>query len=432
MPGHFQRRFRIALVASFAAVLGWFFIPGSPVDRQVFLTISRASAKPPFFVSGNGSHVSPWTLRTLASQSTAEDVRKAPVVVSLGDDHEGVFQTIPPSPIDLAVVLNNIHRLGGCHAATSVVLAWDSPDAIGLAALDRAIARFDSIVMAAPLSRGAVPEMMPASFRKASIPLGEIKGAITELPIVNRIPIPGIILGGENTMAGFQNLDSEPDNASFPMLARWGDRAVFSFPLLVALQRLNLPLQGIQVRLGESIKLGPDGPTIPIDSYGRLGYPPPQIDAFAKIPTAALIDGGADLIPKSASKPVILRDDRSAAESNTRMFSRMLPGLVAAISSNVGLSPELAYRRLHPAWEGGGLFLLVVLLTAFSKLRTPSRNKIYLLIAGMCVTAQIVTAVVAAMWLPGLAALAAVCGAFLVSRLTKKSTRVKNPRNPLG
>ncbi len=356
----------------------------------------------------------------------AEDLRKAPVVVSLGDDPEGVFQTIPPSPIDLAVVLNNILRLGGHNAATSVVLAWDSPDAIGLAAVDRAINRFDSIVMAAPLSRGAVPEMMPASFRKASIPLSEIQGAITELPIVNRVPLPGIILGGENTMAGFQTLDSEPNTGRSPMLARWGDRAVFAFPLLVALQRLNLPLQGIQVRLGKSIKLGPDGPTIPIDPYGRLGYSPPQIPALVEISAASLIDGADDLIPKSAPQPVILRDDRSAAEPNTRMFSQMLPALVAAISSNVGLSPERSFTRLQPAWEGGMLALVVVMLTALSKLRSSSRNKTYFLIAGVCITAQIITATVATIWLPGLAALAAVCGAFLISRLGRKSTKVKN------
>lgn len=432
MAGYFQRRFRVALAAAFVAVFCWKLIPGTPVDHAAFLTISRASTNPPFFISGNGSHANPWKLRSLAKESTSADPRQAPVIVSLGDDPEGVFQSFPPSPIDLAVVLNNFHRLGARNVATAVVLAWDSPDVIGLAALDKAIGRFDSMVMTAPLSRGAVPEMMPSSFRKASVPLSEIHGAITELPSVNRIPLPGIILGGENTMAGFQTLDSEPDNGRFPMIARWGDRAVFAFPLLVAMQRLNLPLQGIQVRLGHFIKLGPDGPVIPIDRDGRLGYSPPQIQAFAEIPAASLIDGSDDLIPKSAPQPVILRDDRSAAEPNTRMFSQMLPALVAAISSNGCLSPERSYTRLHPAFEGVILSLVVSLLAVFCKLRASSRNIAYFLIAGVCISAQIITAVAATIWLPGLASLAAVCSAFLVSLLTRKSTKVKNARNPLG
>lgn len=145
-----------------------------------------------------------------------------------------------------------------------------------------------------------------------------------------------------------------------------------------------------------------------------------------------MIDGGEDLIPKSALPPVILRDDRSAAEANTRMFSRMLPGLVASISSNVGLSREVSYRRLHPAWEGVILALVVVLLATFSKFRKSSRNLAYFLIAVMCISAQIITAVNATIWLPGIATLAAVCGAFLVSLFVRKSTKVKNARIPLG
>lgn len=432
MAGYFQRRFRVALVATLAAVSCWKFIPGTPVDYAAFLTISRASTNPPFFISGNGNPANPWKLRHLAKDCKTADPRHAPVIVSLGDDPEGVFQSFPPSPIDLAVVLNNFHRLGSRNAATAVVLAWDSPDVIGLAALDKAISQFDSMVMTAPLSRAAVPEMMPPSFRKASIPLGEIHGAITELPSVNRIPLPGIILGDENTMAGFQTLDSEPDNGRFPMIARWGDRAVFAFPLLVALQRLHLPLHGIQVRLGQFIKLSPDGPIIPIDRDGRLGYSPPQIQALAEIPAASLIDGSDDLIPQSAPQPLILRDDRSAAESNTRKFSQMLPALVAAISSNGCLSPERPYARLHPAFEGVILSLAVSLLAVFYRLRASSRNIAYFLIAGVCISAQIITAVAATVWLPGIAALAAVCAAFLVSLLTRKSTKVKIAKNPLG
>jgi hypothetical protein len=414
VAGHFQPRVRVSLIAASAAVVCWICIPGTPTDRAAFLTVSRASANPPLFISGNGSHADPWKLRTFAAESKS-DPRQAPVIVSLGDDPEGFFQSFPPSPIDLAVVLANFHRLGAHKAATAAVLAWDSPDPMGLAALDKAISRFDSLVMSAPLSRGAVPETMPPQFRKASIPLSEIQGNTTELPIVNRIPLPGIILGGENTVAAFQTLDSEPDNGRFPMLARWDDRAVFAFPLLVAMQRLNLPLQGISVKLGEFIKLGPDGPVVPIDRDGRLSHSPPRSHAFAEIPASSLIDGGDDLIPKSAPQPLILRDDRSAAEPNTRKFSAMLPALVASISSNAAMSPERAYPRLQSSWELVMLSLVVALLAVFCKLPAFPRNIAFLLIASACITIQCVAASAMTIWLPGIAALAAVCCAFLVS-----------------
>jgi hypothetical protein len=209
VAGTFQRRLWVLLGSAVAAIACWIGIPGTALDRLAFTTVVRGFANPPFFITGNGSHASPWNLRTFAAQGRP-DTREAPVIVSLGDDVDGFFQSSPPSPIDLAVILTNFQRLGAKKAATAGVLAWDAPDPIGLAALDKAIGRFDSLVMAAPLSRGAVPESMPPSFRKASVALESIHGDPSSLPIVNRIPLSGVILGQENTVAGFQVLDSEP------------------------------------------------------------------------------------------------------------------------------------------------------------------------------------------------------------------------------
>ena len=157
------------------AFLAWMWLPGTAIDRVAFTAVARGFANPPFFIAGNGSHASPWKLRTFAAKNLT-DKRQAPVIVSLGDDPDGFFQSSPPSPIDLAVILSNFQRLGAHQAATAVVLAWESPDPIGLAALDKALSRFDSLVMAAPLARGAVPEQIPPAFRKASVPLETLRG----------------------------------------------------------------------------------------------------------------------------------------------------------------------------------------------------------------------------------------------------------------
>ena len=204
------------------------------------------------------------------------------------------------------------------HLATAAVLAWDTPDPIGLMALDKAIARFDSLVMAAPLARGATPEPMPPAFRNASIATDDVHGDTSLFPVVNRIPLSGIILGRENTLAGFQTLDSTPSRGFTQLIARWDDRFVFAFPLLVALQRFDFPVDGIEIRPGEYLKLSPSGPVIPLDRYGRLAVPVHPISPYAEFPAEALIDGGDDLFPKQAPEPVILRDDRSAAETATR------------------------------------------------------------------------------------------------------------------
>lgn len=435
MTGTIQRRLKVLLTAAAAALACWIWLPGTAWDRAAFSLVARAFANPPFFISGNGSHASPWKLRTFASKHQT-DSRQAPVIASLGDDPDGFFQSSPPSPIDLAVVLTNIQRLGAKNAATATVLAWDSPDPIGLTALDKAIGRFNSLVMAAPLSRGAVPEPMPAAFRNASIPLQSIHGDTSSLPLVNRVPLPGVILGKGNTQAGFQVLESEPTTKFPPLMARWEDRVVFAFPLLAALQRLDLTPDGMEIRLGEYLKLSANGPTVPIDHYGRMTLPLKKLPPFAEIPAESLIDGGDDLLPQNAPQPVILRDDRSAAEPATRGFSKNLPAIIAAIASDTGLAPAQDYPRLNPKRELIALSIVALVLAAFSGLSAFPRNIAFLSIAAACLAAQLIAAGAAELWLPGTPTLAAVVCAFAVSAILKaappepKPVTVRLPKVP--
>jgi hypothetical protein len=407
VAGTLQRRFWVLLGAATTAMVCWIWLPGTAIDRLAFTAVARSFANPPFFISGNGSHAAPWNLRTFAAGNPA-DARQAPVIVALGDDREGFFQSSPPSPIDLAVILTNFQRLGARQAATAVVMAWDSPDPIGLAALDKAIGRFDSLVMAVPLSRGAVSEAMPPAFRKASVPLASVAGDSSSLPVVNRIPLPGVILGQENTAAGFQTLNAETDGKSAPLLACWEDRVVFSFALLCVLQRLELPVADVEIHPGAWLKLGPHGPILPIDRYGRLAMPRKPVAPCAEIPAESLIDGGDGLIPREAPPPVVLRDDRSAAEPATRAFSKQLPTLIAALASSNTMAPAHDYPRPQADRELVALLLVALVLAIPCVLRAFPRHIVYLSMAGLGIAAQCLAAGTANLWLPGLPALAAI------------------------
>ena len=430
MAGTLHRRFWVLLGAAAAGCGAWFLLPGTAIDRLAFSAVVRGFANPPMFISGKGSHDSPWNLRTFTAGNHA-DTRQAPVIVSLGDDREGLFQSSPPSPIDLAVVLNDIHRLGVKKAATAVVLAWDAPDPIGLAALDKALGRFDSLVMAAPLSRGAVPEPLPPAFREASVSVASVRGDVSALPVVNRIPLPGVILGGKNVAAGFQTLASEPGGKLAPLLARWEDRVVFAFPLLCVLQRLDLPLAGLIIRPGEAIQLGPHGPILPMDRFGRLAVPLQTLAPFAEIPAEAVVDGGESLLPHDAPGPVVLRDDRSAAEPATRAFSKGLPALIAALASNHTLAPARDYHRPQAHCELAALLLVALALTAWCILPVFPRNIAFLTSSAACLTTQCVAAGAADLWLPGLPALAAITCGWVLSGLIAATPADPLPtRNP--
>lgn len=429
MSGSLQRRLCVLLASSAAAFGVWKFLPGSEVDRTAFTTVISGFANPPLFVEGAGNHTTPWKLRTFSSE-TRPNRREAPVIVSLGDDLENFFQTNPPAPIDFAVIFTNFQRLGAKKAATAALLAWEKPDPIAFIALEKSMERFDSLVLAVPLSRGSVAEPIPPAFRRASVPFSSIAGDGGEIPTVNRIPLPNVVLGRDKPTAGFSVLESEPATNHFPLMARWEDRVVFSFPLLTILQRLNLPPSGMEIRPGEVLKLSPQGPVVPIDRYGRLALPIKQLPAIAEISAEALINGGDDLFPKTAPDPVILRDDRTAAEPATRAFSRQLSAAIAAIASENGLGPSRAFPRPTQNWEIGILGAAVMLLTILCGSGNFIRHTALLILAGVCCAAQWIALGTASIWLPGLSVLSAIVTTAIVSLLIgiKSRMEVQSPK----
>jgi hypothetical protein len=224
--------------------------------------------------------------------------------------------------------------------------------------------------------------------------------------------------------AGFSALESETPGKFPPLMARWEDRVVFSFPLLTVMQRFDLPLDGMEVRLGEYLKLGSAGPIVPIDRYGRLELPLKPLASYAEISAEALIDGGDDLFPKEAPDPVILRDDRSAAEPATRAFSKNLAAIIAAISSEGGMGEIRAYPRLEEKRELWILGTAVVLLTILCGLADFSRNVAALVLIGICAAAQWIGFGSVAVWLPGLPLIAAILAMALISPLIRRKIQV--------
>ncbi|GAA5129884.1 hypothetical protein JIN84_03925 [Luteolibacter yonseiensis] len=435
MTGSLQRRLCVLLASSAAAFGVWKSVPGTQADRVAFTSVVRGFANPPLFVDGGGTHAAPWKLRTFSSESRP-DPREAPVIVSLGDDLENFFQSNPPAPIDFAVIFSNFQRLGAKKAANAAVLAWENPDPIAFIAFEKSMEGFDSLVLAAPLSRGAVAEPIPPAFRRASVPFASIAGDGSDIPKVNRIPLPNVALGRNKPTAGFSVLESEESSTNLPLLARWEDRVVFAFPLLTMLQRLDLPVEGMEIRPGEVIRLSPQGPVVPIDRYGRLATPGRQLSAIAEISAEALINGGDDLFPKNAPDPVILRDDRTAAEPATRAFSRQLSTTIAAIASENGLAPSTAFPRLPQNWELGILGVVVLFLTALCGAGNFTRTVTFIVLAAFILIAQWIALGMASTWLPGPAMLAAVLGATLVSLVIGvKSTppgTMESPQVPSG
>lgn len=372
--------------------------------------VARSSANPPFIIGGNGSEAQPWSLRVLSPNRKA-DPKEVPAIVSLGDDPQGIFQSSPPSPVDIAVVLKNVRRLGADKAAISAVLAWDEPDVIALSALDGELAAFSSLVTAAPVSRSATSNAIPPTFRRASIPLDQIQGDTAAIPSINRVSLPGVILGGDSALSGFSVIEQDT-SANVPLIARWEDRAVFAFPLVAVLTTKGIPVEKLEIQLGNYIKLGPNGPVIPIDDFGRMAVVAGNVEETVRVAADAVIDSDQPL-PRNGSDFILLRDDQSNAEETARAFSKKVAPLIAAISSGAGMTPEQTFRRLGQRWDLGILGGIVFLLSLLATASRFGRHVGFGILAAVTVVAHFTLAGFASIWLPTLPLLGAILAAFV-------------------
>jgi len=397
----------------------------SGVERVGFCAVMRGFARPPFFLTGKGSREQPWQLRTLAVKARI-DSRQAPVVVSIGDDAGGVFQSSPPSPVDLAVVLKNLQRLGAKQAAIAAVMAWEKPDPVALKGLEIVLDDFQMVIHAAPLSRGTVRQAMPPAFRRGSLAPDAIQGDLSKLPIVNRVAVPDVIFGGERALAGFTSVDDAATHGgSLQLLVRWEEeeRVVLAFPLLAVLARYDLPVAGIHAKLGEFLQLGPGGPVVPIDENGRMALPAKPVSSRADVSAEALIEGTPEIFP-AAPGLIVLRDDQSSAPRATRQFSATLASAIASIGSDAGLGSACTYRRLSAAAEWGLLLAMVAVLALIAGLPRFQRLLVCGLLAAACVAAQWLVVGLAQVWLPGIALLAAILAGAWVMAFVDQAPRV--------
>ncbi len=410
----------VLLISAAAGFCALKLAPSSAADRALIEVVARSSANPPFLIDGAGTRAAPWSLQVISPHRKA-GTAEPPVVISLGDDPEGIFQSSPPSPVDMAVILMNLRRLGGRDVALSSLLAWDAPDVIALTALDAELAKFRRVVTAAPLARGAGMTALPASFRRASLPLSAVAGDVSALPPVNQVSLPTVILGGGNALSGFSILERQDGTGGVPLIARWDDRAVFAFPLVAALAARGLGIDDLRVELGNFIRLGGNGPVIPIDEFGRSTAVPGRMAGGSPLPADTLIDRQEPL-PAGASRLLLVRDDQSSAESVTREFSLRIAPLITDILSGAGMSPPKSYQFLPPPGEFlllGGLCILLGLASRAGRL---AGNILFVLLAGSLITAGFTLADIASLWIPVIPGLAAIAAAFLSSSFIPRAS----------
>jgi hypothetical protein len=110
-------------------------------------------------------------------------------------------------------------------------------------------------------------------------------------------------------------------------------------------------------------------------------------------------------------------DARSTADPATLRFSEQVPMVVSSIVSDAGTRQAFTCKRFDTPREIAFLIALALILSATSTLAIFPRNVMLLTIACTLIAAQFIAASLTTTWLPGLASLASVAAAFIISSL---------------
>jgi hypothetical protein len=395
-----------SILCAAAALLTWAFLPGTFLDRGLLQLTAHTFAKPPFFITGKGDHASPLILHTLEKQVTLHTVPLPDIAIT--DDPDRVFQTSPPSPVDFAIILKNLRRLGRDSVAIGMPMAWSEPDVISLMALDQQLDALPSLVTSAPLSRGPLSSPLPPAFRRASIDISKIHGNARDLPLVNRVSIPDVLLGNSSSLAGFTILESEPDDGHPHLLARWDDRVILSFSLLAALADHKVSPSEIEIHLGKHISLGTKGSYIPIDEFGRLTIKPPSSGGSATIPAETLIDAPDNLLSDRRKGTVLIRNGMLAADEASLNFSQTLVPTVSLLAASSATSTSRAFHRIPWLEELLLIASVISLLHGLGYYEKTNAPRALVILAGFFVILHFVIVPRTGAWFPTLPALAAI------------------------
>lgn len=411
------------VLSSLVGYASCLLLPSTPVETMGFFLTGGILTQSDSLVYGDGTPTKPYALGAYTDRMTA--AVEPPTEILLTDDPDRIFQSSPPSPLDLALMLHHLRRLDQSSLAIGTPLHWPEPDGMSLQALDRQLALFPRLITSSALSRTAAPEPIPQAFRRASIPLSSIRGNTAPIPVVNRLSLADTVLGAGDSRAGFSILDSEPPSEHPYLLAKWNDRVVLSFALLTALDHLGISHDAIEIHMGRYIDLKKNHLYIPIDAFGRIAHLPefPSNAARHPYPAENLIDAPDTEFSNIAFQPVLIRNAQSNQELPFLTYSNTLSGIISVLSNP---KESFAITTLgRPSATSEWCFIAAILIWICSvQSHLPGRRSlVWLLVTGVgLIIVHLLVVHFTATWLPTLPALAS---------LTTASFFCRNPSNKI-
>lgn len=290
------------------------------------------------------------------------------------------FAALPLGPQDMAVLLNRLKQSGVQDIALSSPLTWQQETGdMSREMFCRVMQSFPHAVAGLRGRTAAQPDFTPLELRQAAIPAENVQGDARGLPVANR-PLPNSLTATPdslNVVWAPDWLQDEPhthkpsavEQMSFPLLMRWNGETIPTLPFRLALMRLGLKSEDVQVKLGESITYG--GVTRPLDRHGRTRL------SEAKVITLPLADvvSGKNIRETLGENSCVVMEE-PAPKQNTPGRAQRLALTVSQLAGTEKVTRETAYRIigdqalqehvLLSGWKqygiAGGCLLLILLI----------------------------------------------------------------------
>lgn len=190
------------------------------------------------------------------------------------------FAHHPPTPMDYAVLLYQLHLHGAKHIYISAPFSWSpEPDNIVKSAFTYEFSRFQSHLLALPMSESIRQDEIPAALNQWCIPAENIKADFSLFPRADKLVSSSSELSfpelniAASVVENNQLFHSPSTDRTHPLLVRWGEKLLPTLPLVAALNALDLSPQAVHLTADNKLILG-DKRVIPLDSQARAATPP--------------------------------------------------------------------------------------------------------------------------------------------------------------
>ena len=214
-----------------------------------------------------------WLLDTKKERKEPSSV----TLLTLDDSEESVIQDWPPSPLDYAVILNNLKQYDPKLIAIEPSLEFLGQEEGLIETLRTACLAFNqqSLLLSAVCQMDRSIDPTIEKGENFFDIIDSVNGDTTNIPEFTRInSLPNQRFAAMGLPIAFTRIDLADNNNDegiykFPLIARIGDKIVPSFVLKAIMLDFNIKADQVIINIGDNIKLG-NRKTIPIDNRGHV------------------------------------------------------------------------------------------------------------------------------------------------------------------